>query len=71
MLYAVKYSKEKKEEKKMKCEHCGYEGLKNTFRYLYNNTLDAETAYRECSKCFGWVVCNELEGEKKEKSMVR
>ncbi|GAB6273488.1 MAG: hypothetical protein STSR0004_03510 [Peptococcaceae bacterium] len=55
----------------MKCEHCGYEGVKSTFRYLYNTTLDAETAYRECPKCFGWVVSDELEEEKKEKAMVK
>jgi len=54
----------------MKCEHCGYEGKKSTFRYLYNTTLDAETANRECPKCFGWIVVNEAEEEKKEKAEV-
>ncbi len=55
----------------MKCEHCGHEGVKISFRYLYNTTLDAETAYRECPKCFGWVVCDELAEEKKEKAAAK
>lgn len=55
----------------MKCEHCGHEGVKSSFRYLYNTTLDAETAYRECPKCYKWVLVNEAEEEKKEKSAVK
>ena len=51
-----------------KCEKCGYESSKASFRYLYNTTLDAETAYRECPDCYNWVVINELEEEKKEKA---
>lgn len=50
----------------MKCEHCGYEGSKATFAYLYNTTLDASTAYRECPKCHKWVIVNEMEAEKEE-----
>ncbi len=53
----------------VKCESCGYEGVKSEFRYLYNTTLDAETAYRECPKCYGRVVVNELEEEREEKAL--
>ncbi len=52
----------------MRCDKCGFEGHKSEFRYLYNTTLDAETAYRECPKCYNWVVCNELEEERREKA---
>lgn len=53
----------------VKCENCGYEGVKSEFRYLYNTTLDAETAYRECPQCYAWVVVNELQEEKAEKQL--
>jgi len=52
----------------MKCENCGYEGLKSTFRYLYNTTLDSQTAYRECPKCYKWLLNDELKEEQKEKA---
>lgn len=52
----------------IKCDKCGHEDHKSAFRYLYNTTLDAETAYRECPECYDWVVVNELEEEKKEKA---
>ncbi len=54
----------------MKCQHCGYEGLKGTFRYLYSTTPDAPIAYRECPKCFGWVQIDELEEEERERKKV-
>jgi len=54
----------------MKCENCGYEGLKSTFRYLYNTTLDSQTAYRECPKCYKWLLNDELKEEQKEKAAV-
>jgi hypothetical protein len=52
---------------KMKCDVCGYEGFKATFRYLYNTTLDSQTAYRECPKCYKWVLTDEMKEEQIEK----
>jgi len=47
----------------MKCIHCGYEGSVNVFRYLYNVRLEESTSNRECPKCFGWIVVDEIKGE--------
>lgn len=47
----------------MKCEHCGYEGPVETFRYLYNIRLNDSDAWRECPKCFGWNFYNALTGK--------
>jgi len=47
----------------VKCIHCGYEGPKTSFRYLYNVRLEETTANRECPKCFGWVMSDERTGE--------
>ena len=47
----------------MTCIHCGYEGPKTSFRYLYNVRLEESAANRECPKCFGWVMVDERTGE--------
>jgi len=44
----------------VKCEHCGHDGPLETFRYLYNIRLDDSDAWRECPKCFGWVLYNAM-----------
>jgi hypothetical protein len=48
------------EERMMKCQHCGYEGPVESFRYLYNLRLDDNDAWRECPKCFGWNLYNAM-----------
>ena len=53
----------------MKCIHCGYEGPKNSFRYLYNVRMEEATANRECPECFGWIMSNERTGELAEASL--
>ena len=58
----VGYFKERGNEL-MTCIHCGYEGPKTSFRYLYNVRLEESAANRECPKCFGWVMVDERTGE--------
>ena len=52
----------------MKCESCGYDGFKASFKYLYTARLDSGTAYRECPKCFKWILTEELKEEQLEKA---
>ena len=47
----------------MKCVHCGHEGPKESFRYLYNVRMDEPTVNRECPACFKWVTVDEERGD--------
>ena len=47
----------------VKCEHCGHEGPKETFSYLYNIRLDDGASWRECPKCYGWNFIGEEDGQ--------
>jgi len=52
----------------MKCDKCGYEGPKTTFKYLYRARLESVQAMRECPKCLAYVVSDELAEEKPAKA---
>ena len=45
-----------------KCEHCDYEGPKETFTYLYNIRLDDGASWHECPKCHGWNFLSAKDG---------
>ncbi|MDY6934123.1 MAG: hypothetical protein SVZ03_07860 [Spirochaetota bacterium] len=53
----------------MKCLHCDYEGPMESFRYLYNVRIEETTANRECPKCFGWIIVDEVKGEMADASV--
>ena len=46
----------------VKCEHCGHEGPKETFTYMYNLRLDDGASWHECPKCYGWNLVDESSG---------
>lgn len=48
----------------MKCDKCGFDSDKSQFRYLYNVKIDESISFRECPKCYTYVECDELAGEK-------
>jgi len=43
----------------MKCEKCGHEGPKKSFRYLYRIRYESTEAMRECPQCFAYNVSDE------------
>ena len=46
----------------LKCEHCGYEGPRETFTYLYNIRLDDGVSWFECPKCYEWNFISVVDG---------
>jgi hypothetical protein len=52
----------------MKCDKCGYEGPKTSFKYLYRARLESSQAMRECPKCLAYVVSDELDEGKPAKA---
>jgi hypothetical protein len=52
----------------MKCEKCGYDGPKATYRYLYNVSPASHMAFRECPKCYHVEYRDELAEEKAERA---
>ena len=61
-LKAKTNNAKEKNSMNIKCEHCGHEGPKETFNYLYNIRLDDGISWRECPKCYGWNFCSEEDG---------
>ena len=53
----------RKDKMIIRCVHCGYEGAKEGFQYLYKARLDDPGGWRRCPKCGGWALIDDTSGK--------